>query len=68
MSAKTLPMPEDAVVNLLRSLPKNALLGVFWKTVIENDTSPLTDEEKTDRKKAYADLKKGETIKWKDLR
>lgn len=68
MSTKILSMPEDALVTMLKALPKNALLGVFWKTVVECDTSPLSSDEKEDSKKARSDFKKGETVRWQDLR
>lgn len=68
MSTKTLTMPESALISLLKSLPKKTLVDIFWKSVVECDISPLTDEEKKDRINAHAELKKGATFKWKDLR
>ena len=68
MSSKTLTMPEDALVNMLKTLPGDVLIDVFWKTVVESDISPLTKEEKELISKAKSEHKKGETIKWQDLR
>ena len=68
MSSKTLTMPEDALVNMLKTLPGDVLIDVFWKTVVESDLSPLTKEEKELIRKAKSEHKKGETIKWQDLR
>ena len=68
MSSKTLTMPEDALVNMLKTLPGDVLIDVFWKTVVGSDISPLTKGEKELVSKAKSERKKGETIKWQDLR
>ena len=68
MSTKTLTLPEDALIGVLKALPKKTLSGIFWKTVVEYDTSPLKNEEKEDRARARSEFKKGATVKWKDLR
>ncbi|MDO9028453.1 MAG: hypothetical protein Q7U68_06305 [Candidatus Roizmanbacteria bacterium] len=68
MGYKTLTMPEDALVNMLKTLREDSLLDVFWRTVVESDISPLTKEEKKRISKGKLEHKKGETIKWQDLR
>jgi|MudIll2142460700_1097286.scaffolds.fasta_scaffold163420_2 hypothetical protein len=68
MGIKTLSMPEDAIVSLLKSLEKKKLPDIFWKVVVESDVSPLKKDEKKDREKAREELKRGLTVKWKDLR
>jgi len=68
MGTKTLSMPEDAIVSLLKSLKKKTLPDIFWKAVVESDVSPLKEDEKKDREKAREELKSGLTLKWKDLR
>lgn len=68
MGTKTLSMPEDAIVSLLKSLEKKTLPDIFWKAVVESDVSPLKEDEKKDREKAREELKRGLTRKWKDLR
>lgn len=68
MGAKTLTMPEDALVGMLKSLHEKTLLDVFWKSVVQCDTSALRADEKKDRRKAREELKQGLTIKWHDLR
>jgi hypothetical protein len=68
MGTKTLSMPEDAIVSLLKSLEKKTLPDIFWKAVVESDISPLKEDEKKDREKAREELKRGLTLKWKDLR
>ncbi len=67
MDTRTLDMPEDALVNMLKALPEDALIDIFWKTVVKNDISPLTREEKKEVERGKIEYEKGETIKWKDL-
>ncbi|MBZ4682446.1 MAG: hypothetical protein JG778_1521 [Thermodesulfobacterium sp.] len=61
-------MPEDAIINLLKTLPEDVLIDIFWKTIVEVDVSPLTAEEKEEIKKAKDEYGKGETIKWENLK
>lgn len=68
MSTKTLSMPEDVVVNMLKTLPKKDLINIFRKTLAESDVPPLTEGEKEDIKQAKRDFKKRETRKWEDIR
>jgi len=66
MSNKTLSMPEEALVSMLRTLPEDVLADIFWKTLVESDVSPLTEEEREELEKGKREFEKGETIKWKD--
>ena len=68
MGSKTLTMPEDAIVNLLKSLPDDVLIDVFWKTVVESDTTALSKDEKEDIEAAKTDVKKGQTVRWEDIK
>lgn len=68
MGSKTLTMSEDALVNMLKTLSEDMLIDVFWRTVVESDISALTKEEKVHISKGKLERKKGETIKWQDLR
>ncbi len=68
MSIKTLTMPEDVIINMLKTLPEDELVDIFWKTLVESDDSPLTTEEKKEIEEAKIEFEKGETIKWEDLR
>lgn len=68
MGTKTLTMPEDALVSMLKTLPEDILIDVFWRTVVESDITALTKQEKALIGKGKLEHKKGETIKWKDLR
>jgi hypothetical protein len=68
MTTKTLLMPEEVLVNMLKTLPKRDLINIFWKTIAESDVSPLRDEEREDIKQAKREFKKGETLKWENIR
>jgi len=68
MVGRTIPMPEEALVNMLKTLPEDELIEIFWKTLIESDVSPLTEEEKEAIEEGRIEFKKGETFKWEDLR
>ncbi|MBI5184061.1 MAG: hypothetical protein HY999_06825 [Nitrospinae bacterium] len=68
MGNKTLTVPEDIFINMLKSLPEDVLIEVFWRSVVESDVSPLTQEEKEEIKRSKTEFEKGETIKWEDLR
>ena len=68
MREKTLSLPEDALVNMLKTLPENVLVDIFWKTLVRSDISPLTQEEVEEIKKGKEEFKKGETVRWENLR
>jgi hypothetical protein len=68
MTTKTVSMPEDVVINMLKTLPEKDLIDIFWKTLAEWDVSPLTDEEREEIRKAKKELKKGETLKWENIK
>jgi len=66
--AKTVSISEDSIIAMLEGLPKDALMDIFSKMLIQSDTSPLTDEEETSYKEALRQHKKGEIINWEDLK
>jgi len=68
MTNKTLTLPEDVVINLLKTLPEDTLVDIFWKTLVESDVSPLTQEEREAIEQGKREFNKKETIKWEDLK
>ncbi|MCX8026602.1 MAG: hypothetical protein N3A62_01930 [Thermodesulfovibrionales bacterium] len=68
MGTNTLTLPESAFVDMLKALPQESLLDIFYKAVIQNDLEPLSEKERKDREKAKEELKKGQTINWKDIK
>ena len=68
MHTKNLSMPEDALVNMLKTLPVHALIEIFWRTFVESDTSPLTEDEREELEKGKTESAKGKTIKWTDIK
>ncbi len=67
MNTKNLSIPEDTIINMLKRLPKDVLVDIFWKTLVESDTTPLTLEEKEDIEKGIKEFQNRNTIKWKDI-
>ncbi len=68
MANKVLSIPEEALITMLKALPEDTLIEIFWKTLLESDTSPLTNEEKESLEKGKKEFEKGETIRWNHLR
>jgi len=66
--AKTVSISEDSIAAMLKGLPQSTLVDIFAKMLIQTDTSPLTDEEKTSYKEALKEHDKGEVVNWKDLK
>jgi len=67
LNTKNLSIPEDTIINMLKRLPKDVLVDIFWKTLVESDTTPLTLEEKEDIEKGIKEFQNRNTIKWKDI-
>ena len=68
MEVKTVNLPEDALIAMLKALPEDVLADVFWKAMVDYDVSPMTDEEKRAVKEAKSEFEKGETLSWKDIK
>ncbi|RKX68888.1 hypothetical protein DRP53_09755 [candidate division WOR-3 bacterium] len=66
--AQMVTIPKEVVISMLKALPERVLLDIFWKVLVAYDTSPLTPGEKRVIRKAKADLKQGNTIRWEDIR
>lgn len=67
MSIKTIPVPQGAIVSMLRGLPENVLHEIFWQVFAEWDTDSLDWEEEADIAEADIEFKRGETIKWENI-
>ena len=68
MSTKTIPIPENALVAILKSLPENILAKIFWKTFVHADNSPLTEVDKKEIAKAKDEFANHQTIKWQHIK
>ncbi len=64
METKTTTISVDSLISLLKSLDDEVKEEIFEKVFIEEDTSPLSDEERRSLSMAESELKTGETIKW----
>ena len=68
MEVKTVSLPEDAIIGMLKALPEDVLANIFWKAMIDYDPSPISDDEQKLVLKARSEFEKGETFSWKDIR
>ncbi len=59
MSGNLISVPEEAIINMLKTLLEDVLVNLFWKTLIEYDDSPLTNEKREEIEKAYSQKKLG---------
>jgi len=66
--AKTILIPENSIIDMLKALPQDTLVDIFSKTLVQSDISPLTAEEEASYKKALKEYEKGEVISWEDLK
>jgi len=67
MDAKTVRLPQDTIVHMLKALPEDVLRDIFWKAFAEVDTSPLAEDERVSLATAEKEFEKGETVNWNDL-
>lgn len=67
-SSSTIPVSKNALVSILKDLPEKTLANIFWETFVAIDSSPLTASEKKAIAKAKAEFRKGETVKWQDIK
>ncbi|AIH04375.1 MULTISPECIES: hypothetical protein [Thermodesulfobacterium] len=58
-------MPEYTIINLLKTLPEDVLIDIFWKTTVEVDVSLLTAEEKKRLKRLKMNVEKGKQLSGK---
>ncbi len=61
---KNVSIPIDIIIELLKKLDEKAKQEIFEKVFLEEDTTPLTIEEKFEIEKAEKELENGETISW----
>jgi len=64
MKTKKISVSIDIIIELLKQLNEEAKEEIFEKVFLEEDTNPLTDEEKQAIKTAEKELKNKETISW----
>ena len=65
---KTVSIPENSIIEMLRALPEDTLMDIVLKVFMESDVFPLTKEERASYKKAMRERERGETISWEKLR
>ena len=65
---KTILIPENSIIEMLKALPQDTLVDIFSKTLVQSDVSPLTGKEEASYRKALKEYEKGEVISWEDLK
>lgn len=64
MAVKTINIPLDTLIDLLKDLNPEDKDEIFERVFIEPDPEPLTAAERRALQTAENQLKQGETIKW----
>jgi len=64
MRVKNVSVSLDIIIEFLKKLNEEAKQEIFEKVFLEEDTIPLTGEEKQEIKIAEQELKDRETILW----
>ncbi|RLC46568.1 MAG: hypothetical protein DRH57_05830 [Candidatus Cloacimonadota bacterium] len=64
MQTKKITVPIEIIIQLLKRLKDEEKEEIFKEVFIEEDTQPLTEEERISINIAEEELKKGETISW----
>jgi len=64
MEIKNISIPIDIIIELLKKLDEEVKQEIFEKVFLEEDTTPLTMEEKYEIEKAEKELKNGESVPW----
>jgi len=67
MQSHSICLPQNAIIDLLKELPEDALRSIFWEVFTDFEDSALDDEERNDLRLANDDWEKGETIEWNAL-
>lgn len=65
--AKTVSISEETIIAMLRELPESTLMDMFWKILVDSDTSPLTDEGNASYREALQEHERGEVLSWQDV-
>ena len=68
MKKKKLAIPESVVLDMLKCLPEDVLADMFWKAMVFFEDDPLSKEEEKSLAAAKADISKGRTVKWQDMK
>ena len=66
--AKTILIPENSIVEMLKALPEDSLIEIFSQVLMQSDVSPLTEEEKSSYNKALKEYEKGDALSWENLK
>jgi len=65
---KTLSISQDSIIAMLKELPEEVLVEMFSKMLVYSDTSPLSDDELRSYQTALKEQRRGDTVRWEDLK
>jgi hypothetical protein len=63
-----LSVPKALIIDLLRNLPENEVMGIFQKVLMKTDTEQLSPQEKEIVDSAKLEYEAGECLNWDDIR
>lgn len=64
MEKENLTIPKESLREILKAQPESVIVELFESLMVSSDTSPLTEEERTDLETGREEYYKGETIIW----
>ena len=64
MENENLTIPKESLREILKAQPESVIFDLFESLMVSSDTSPLTEEERTDLETGREEYYKGETIIW----
>ncbi len=64
MQQENLTIPKESLREILKAQPESVLFELFESLMVSSDTSPLSEEERTDLEKGREEYHRGETIIW----
>lgn len=67
-AARTVNLPLETLVAMLKSLPEDTLADIFWEALVEYETDPLTHEERKAVEEARSEFDKGESVSWESIK
>lgn len=65
MEQECLTIPQNSLMEMLKFQPESVLIQLFDNLIVNSDSSPLSDEERSEIDSAKSEFNNGKTILWK---
>ncbi len=65
---KTVSLPVETLVAMLKALPEDTLADILWRVLVDYETGPLSSEERKAVEEARSEFEKGESVSWENIR